>query len=590
MDRRSTLSAMVGKLSSARTFKAPVLGGSLNPYTGPWTVREAAHLLRRATFGPSQAQIDESVSLGLNGTIEKLFTENIGFPDPPVKWILDEPHPDRRYRRFIPYVDDPEVEYGETWINAKLLPRTGDQQRDIQIINYRQQSMLGWIFKLMNKNSMTIREKMTIFWHNHFVVAEFRIPKLIYQYINTIHQNVVGDFKQLTKDITLDPSMLLYLNGAENTAAAPNENYARELLELFTIGKGDLAGPGDYTNYTEDDVRAISRALTGWTIDPGSLQGSEVDTLFAFFNHDIGRKQLSHRFKNAVITNNGDKEYADVIDIIFQQDEVSRFICRKLYRYFIHYNITPQIETDVIEPMSQILRDNDYVIEPALRALLSSEHFYGEEAIGCMIKNPGDFHISLLKGMNFLFDGRNFLLSIPEGVIDGDLVDYYNSLVAYQMSADAGMAVYEHPDVAGWKAYYQAPTYYRTWINTFTLPIRTKHSAAMIAGGSITVANREYDIDKIIPVLDIVNNIPGAEDPNELIHALARRFFPYGITDGQKDFLKEILIPGLPDFEWTVEYSDYLSDPDDRQKREAVENRLRAMFSSLLEMPEAQLM
>ena len=265
MDNQNIAIAASGRSGRTQSSNAPVLGGTLAPYTGPWTVREAGHLMRRATFGPDQSTVDEVINLGLDATIDRLFSAAHELPDPPVKWILDAPVDNRLYRRLIPFVEDPEVSYGDTWVNARLVPSTGDPQQDARINVYRLQSMYGWIFYLMNQGKVSIREKMAIFWHNHFVVANFRLPKMIYQYMSHFFEHSVGDFKQLTKDITIDPSMLLYLNGAENTAAAPNENYARELLELFTIGKGELAGPGDYTNYTEDDVRAISKALTGWT-------------------------------------------------------------------------------------------------------------------------------------------------------------------------------------------------------------------------------------------------------------------------------------------------------------------------------------
>ena len=194
-----------------------------------------------------------------------------------------------------------------------------------------------------------------------------------------------------------------------------------------------------------------------------------------------------------------------------------------------------------------------------------------------MIKNPSDFTVSILKGLNVQ--------------LVGPPAETYNTgIIMAQMSGEAGMFIYNHPDVAGWKAYYQEPSYYRIWINTVTLPIRAQFSGSFVSGGTIPLGGRLYTIPPIIPVLDIVADVANAQDPNILINTLADSFFPYGITEGQKDYLKEILIPGLPDFEWTVEYSDYLSDPGNPAKRLAVENRLRALFNALLEMPEAQLM
>ena len=156
--------------------------------------------------------------------------------------------------------------------------------------------------------------------------------------------------------------MLLYLNGNENTKEAPNENYARELLELFTIGKGEVAGPGDYTTFTEQDVQSMARVLTGWTINLLAI-GTKLESIFLAPRHDTGSKQLSSRFNDEIIENAGDQEYSNLIDVIFEQDEVSKFICRKIYRYFINHEIDDEIEANIIEPMAQIIRDDNYEVE-----------------------------------------------------------------------------------------------------------------------------------------------------------------------------------------------------------------------------------
>ena len=275
---------------------------------------------------------------------------------------------------------------------------------------------------------------------------------------------------------------------------------------------------------------------------------------------------------------------------IFESPNVGLFLARKIYRYFVHYDITPQIEADIIEPLAQILRDNNYVVKPAIQALLSSEHFFGEEAIGCMIKNPSDFYHSMMKGLGVQFNGDTSFLNLLDLFLDGDILDHYNALIIGQMSGESGMFLFNHPSVAGWKPYYQSPAYYRIWISSVTLPLRAQHSNALINGLQGQVGDTNYDFQKYIPVLDIVAGIPNAQEPNQLIYNLANLMFPYGVTEAQKDYLKEVLIPGLPDFEWTVEYSDYVSDPTDPQKSEAVDRRLRALFTAMLQMPEAQLM
>ena len=140
-----------------------MLGGTLTPYTGPWTVKEAGHLMRRTTFGPSQAMIEEALSLGMDAAVDRLLNNEVTPPEPPIKWYLDAPHPNPAIRPFIPYVNDPEVKYGETWVNARLLPQTGDPNRDNDINNSRLLSMYSWMHHHMNKEVFSIREKMSVF-------------------------------------------------------------------------------------------------------------------------------------------------------------------------------------------------------------------------------------------------------------------------------------------------------------------------------------------------------------------------------------------------------------------------------------------
>ena len=331
------------------TFARSVANGLL-PYAGPWAFEQAAHLLRRATFGPTITNIKWAVGQGLGPTLEKLFEEG-PLPDPPVNSHFE---------------NDPAVAIGETWVEAPYLNVNLSEQQD-----YRGRSLLSWNTGLMWNEGVSIREKLTLFWHNHFPLNAILDPKFQYRNNNTLRSYAWGNFRQLTKEITIDPAMLIYLNGNQNKAGNPNENYARELLELFTIGKGPQIGPGDYSNYTEQDVAEIARVLSGWrdfgfTLDSSDGQfGSE----FHPDKHDEGVKTLSYHFNNASISNMGDQEYAYLIDLIFQQDEVARFICRKLYRWFVFYTIDEDVEANIIEPMAQILIDNDYEIRYPLEAL-----------------------------------------------------------------------------------------------------------------------------------------------------------------------------------------------------------------------------
>lgn len=537
----------------------------LDNFSGNWTSKEARHLLKRTSFGITEVLVSEAVSLGLPGTIDKLF-EQSPLPEPPSKYLLDGTGNGE--------IIDPDANYGETWINGSPIPTSANSQEKNKILKSRTKSLYAWSFLQMQNAEISIREKLTLFWHNHFV-AENTNPHREYFYISILRNNALGNFKELTKQITTDPNMLIYLSGSQNSNTAPNENYSRELLELFSIGKGAAVGNGDYTNYTEDDVVQMAKALTGWKV-----KGlNNPDTLTSFFSnnkHTTGDKNLSHRFNNAIISENGENEYKDLIDKIFEQEECSKFIMRKLYRWFVNGEISEDIETHIIEPLAENIRNNNYEIEPALKILLASEHFY--ENTFCMIKSPIDLILSATKSL---------LFSAPTSSINEE---YEFALILYLATSDIGQSIFHHPDVAGWKAYYQKPLYYKTWVNNYLLPKRLEYCKVLVTGGILLIDEKSYTVPPLVPVLLIVSSITTAEDPIILIRSLTNQLFNYEISQNQIDSLKDILIPGLPDFEWTIEYLDYLEDPSDNDLRTSIENKLRNLIGTMVQMSEFQIM
>jgi hypothetical protein len=526
--------------------RAPIQGG-LDPYTGSWDTQKAKHLLSRAMFGPTLTQIASSVSIGLEATLDVLL-EDTALPEPPLNYDFQ---------------DDIFTPIGETWI---------DKPTTEAYLVYRRLSLGAWQFQQLFEEEMSVREKMTLFWHNHFVVADIPIPKFTYQNITTLRQNALGNFKDLVRLVTVDPSMLFYLNGNQNTKFAPNENYARELLELFTVGKGDLAGSGDYSTFTEDDVKEISRILTGWRIGFNAETGEMPTSFFNPFLHDTGSKQLSHRFGNAIINNADENEYINLINVIFEQDVTALFICRKLYRWFVYHDIDETIEQEVIQPMAQMLRANDYDIKPVIRALLSSEHFYDENSIGCIIKNPIECLVSAVKQFEIPFPDAN--LALKAAIWNG----FYRTAETMQMG------YYNHPDVAGWKAFYQSPSYYQLWINSATLPLRFLFTDILSTIG-YNILGFRFGVN----VLEFTENLQNPLNPNDLIDELASLLYPFGITEDQVTYLKEVLIPGLPDFEWTVEYSAYLQNPTNPVIKATVQGKLQNLYRAMLSLPEYQL-
>lgn len=517
----------------------------LEPYSGEWTWKQAVHLLKRTTFGPKHEQIKTFIEMGLEKSIDFLFAPSQD-PGLPINFYFQ---------------NDPEVPIGETWIGKKVTPNVQG------LIQARNSSLSAWIINQMMYNPPNILEKLILFWHNHLVISGIFNPNFKYSYYLLLKEYALGNFKELMQKMTIEPAMLLYLNGNENTAQAPNENYAREVLELFTIGKGPLVAPGDYTNYTEQDVVELARALSGWTIRNGKA-------FFRSNKHDTGKKELSYRFGNAIIENAGKDEYKKVIEIIFKQDEVSRFISRQLYIWYVNYNITEDIEANIIEPMAKILRDNDYVIEPVLKTLLLSDHFFNDCNHGEMIKSPVDFSLSILKTGN---------APVPNDEISKYFIsNYLNRRVFIKME----QAYFLIPSVAGWKAYYQEPVFYKYWISSVTLPLRKK-----VVENLIDKKVKYRDIKYGLDLLDLVSKFDSPENPDLLLKSLTDLFLPYDLTEEQYEFLKtQVLIPGLPDYEWTVEYNDYLNNPNDITKAGIINKKLKELCKILLNLPENQLM
>lgn len=516
---------------------------SLNKYTGPWTDWHAAHLLRRTTYGVKYETIKQYGSRTLDETVDTLLTQ-LNPPPPPVN---------------ISYADDPDVPIGQTWV---------DKPAAQGVNGYRNASLRGWSLDLMANGAPNIREKMTMFWHNHFVTADINDPRLTYKYIELLRSYSLGNFKQLTKDITIDPAMLNYLNGRDNTKQAPNENYARELLELFTLGKGELAGPGDYTTYTEQDIKEIAKVLTGWVDVRLTLP---IRSQFQTNRHDTTTKQLSHRFGNATINNAGAEEYKNLINIIFQKPEVAHFIARKLYVWFVKSEIDTAIESDIIGPLANIMSSSDYEILPAVRALISSDHFYEECVRGAMIKNPVDFLINPINQFSAVF---------PD-----DLVLKYRILGAiYQTTFAMQMGMYQAPSVAGWQAYYQAPNYYRLWLNSTSLPSRKLYTDAMASAG-LPFGTYRFKLD----TLNAVNKFPNPADPENVLDEMSMILFCKPVAANQRTQLRTFLVQTGGAVSWANVYNAYKADPTSETKKTQVTNRLWPLVVYMMRMPEYHL-
>lgn len=524
---------------------------SMNPYSGPWTKAEAAHLLKRTLFGPTNQQMIDAVSNGMNATVSALLQTP----------VIDQPLAYDPAETIVPM--------GSTWVTA-VYPANATQAQLVE--NARIKSLGAWMLKRLNTEQTTISEKICLFWHNHFGATAGNDSRGTYNYLMTIRQHSLGNVKQLVKDITIDPNMLLFLNGGTNNVFSPNENYARELLELFTIGKGPQIGPGDYSNYTEDDVAAGAKILTGYYID--GLRSATLPSPVPVYNailHDATTKQLSYHFGNATVANNNASEYSDYIDIIFQQNEVANYICKKLYRYFVNYDLTADVETNVIPVMAQTMITNNYDVLPVLDELFKSEHFYDVSLRGSIIRGP----LEMLMGMmNPTESVPNYTLTINS--------DLY--LTIYALAEGMGQAYAAPPSVAGWPVYYQSPAFTKLWINSTTIKSRFDYSAAFTILTGIPAGSNFFKVN----ALGFVDGLSSPSDAIQVIDDICDVFFPKSIDAAQKLVLKAILTNGLPDFEWTLQYNDYLGNPGNTTFSDPVKIRIQLVLNRVFKMPEFQ--
>ncbi len=524
---------------------------SMVPYSGAWTKAEAAHLLRRTMFGATNQQILDAVADGMNTTVSNLLQ--------------------------IPSISDP-ITYdsndatsavGTTWITS-VYPSDVTSAQLTE--NARIKSLAAWIMKRINTEGVSIAEKMCLFWQNHFSATVASDARATYNYHMLLRSHALGNFKQMVKDVTIDPCMLLFLNGATNTLYSPNENYARELLELFTIGKGPQIGPGDYTNYTEEDVAAGAKILTGYLVDGlrSTTLTSPVAT-YTNFLHDTSTKQLSAHFGSVTVPNAGANEYSNYIDIIFQQPQVATYICTKLYRYFVNYDLTTAVMTDIIPVMAATMIANNYDILPVIEQLLKSEHFYDVALRGSIIRGP----IELIYGMfNATSSGPNFNLA----------VDSEMYLTMYWLAENMGQAYATPPSVAGWIEYYQAPAFSKLWVNSTHIKTRFDIANYITVYPGIPVSGQNLKLN----ALAFVDGLSLPSDAVQVIDDMCDVFFPKAISPVQKTTLKFILTNGQPDFEWTLQYNDYQANPGNTTFSNPVKQRVELVLARIFQMPEFQ--
>ncbi len=530
------------------------VNAGIEPYSGPWGERQIAHLMKRTMFGLTKADFNAVKNMSREQLVDALLTET---EKPPV--------PVNDYNNPNEGIEDPEIPFGEPWITG-----SNDIPSDVQ--GSRILSLKAWWLKQMLGQKISIHEKMNFFWHNHLVVEFWGVfsGTWLYEYLDTIRTHALGNFKSLMRAITIDRAMLIYLNGFLNNKFEPDENFARELQELFCIGKA--LNP----HYSEDDVKMAAKVLTGWTIN---YDDPNMETVFYPPWHDDSDKQFSAFYNNRVIqgrsgSNAGNQELDELLDMIFDHPEVARFIVRKIYRFFVYTDIDPTTEFEVIEPLAQIFRDNNYEIKPVLKALFNSAHFFDEANYGVAIKSPLDFLAGLWRTLG---------LEIPPNY--GLFARYAVNVSTHFIMGDLGLELGDPPNVAGYPAWYQQPGYDKLWITTSTIAPRGLTTDSIVYWGLWN-----YVEPIAMDVLAFAKKMDRPEDPNELIREILLLVHGIPLTEVQFNNLKSILLSGNDDAYWTQAWNEYLADPNDEIKSAIVRERLQWTLENLLQMAETQLM
>lgn len=531
----------------ATTQKARTNSG-ISAYTGTFGRAEVLHLLRRTHFGPKLTDVDYFETKTMAQAVDEILTIDYTPPSPPINNYNDS-------------TADPVIAAGQTWVGNYNGLLNGVRRSSFK---------RWWTGQIINQDR-TIREKMVLFWANHFSTETNVYAWANFAYTNNalLRADCLKNFKSLVKDISLDPAMLVYLNGERNTKAAPDENFSRELQELFTLGKGPNS------QYTETDVIEGAKVLTGWRVNK-----SDGSVYFDANRHDTTNKTFSTFYNSTTITGQtgaaGADELDSLIDMIFNQDEVSKHLVRKLYRYFIYYDIDSATETNVIEPLAAIFRNNSYEIKPVLEALFKSEHFYDVANRGALIKSPVEFSSGLC---------RLFEVDFPDSSSYVNQYDCWNLI--YYAGAIQQQDIGDPPSVAGWAAYYQIPQYHELWINSDTLPNRNKITDVLVSYG-YTIGGFSLRIDPL-KFAKLFDNAT-VRIPANFIDALLDFLHTVEVSQAQKDYMKSVLLSGqVADSYWTDAWDDYYGDQSNTTYQNIVGLRLISLIKYLMNLSEFQL-
>ncbi len=549
-----------------------VVNTGLEPYTGVWENAQKKHLLNRVITGYSTKHLQEISSLSLSKALDLIFkvekTPNVPVND--YDYEITKAETEKQGHFYIEpgkeYVYAPEPN-GSPWP--------------------RHQSHDAWLFKNMIEQNTSIHWRMVFFLHNLLACGKGSV-KMLYQHYKMLFDSAFESYKSLMYKVTLDPMMLDYLNLQSSQKYKPDENYARELQELFTVGKGPNS------KYTEEDVTEMARLLVGWQFNYDSKKNSgPIVNQFSHWNHDTGDKKFSAFYGNRVIKGrqgqDGMKELDEALDMIFATQECALYLCRRLYQFFCYPIIDDTVEKNVIAPMADLLRKNNYELMVPLKALLGSAHFFDSSFYNSMIKSPLEFSFGIMKEFDFTIINYDLKTDIPARFTSDLNKDFYKYRTLQWDMGNVGLNFTDPPSVSGWPAYYQAPVYDLFWINSDTVAKRANWGNGVGRWGKyLGIGDIRGGVNMQIDFIKYLASLKNPSNIDDVIDETVDRLMSVPISQAARLRIRMKTLDGVAPSYFTQLYQTYLAKPTDENKN-TLTYRIQNLFGALFQMGEIHL-
>jgi uncharacterized protein (DUF1800 family) len=560
------------RIELARSARSVVNAG-LEAYTGTWGKVQKKHLLNRVLTGYSNKHLLDLDNLSLQKSLDLIFTPEKQ-PGVPVNDYDHEITKEETEKQGHVYIEAGKEYAFAPEPNGSPWPRHTSHD--------------SWLFRNMVQQSTSIHWRMVFFLHNLLPAGKGSV-KMLYQYYMTLFNTSFETYKTTIHKITLDPLMLDYLNLQHSQKNNPDENYARELQELFTVGKGPNS------QFTEEDVSEMARLLVGWQffVDSKNKLTGPITNIFNDWNHDTEDKKFSAFYGNRVIKGrkgqDGKKELDEAIDMLFSTNECALYLSRRLYQFFCYPIINEAVEKNIIEPMADLLRKNNYELMVPLRALLGSAHFYDSSFYNSMIKSPLEFMFGFYKEFDmYLFNTGGG--DIPKRFTDPLTANFYKFRNLQWEMSNIGLNYTDPPSVSGWPAFYQAPVYDLFWINSDTIAKRASSASSLAQWGAwVGSGDIKGNVHNQIDKIKFINTLKSPENLDAVIDETVERLLAAPISTKAKERIKMRVLGGNtnPSY-YTQLYQNYMSKPTE-ENRNTLNHRLENLFGALFQMGEIHL-